>query len=122
MKVITMNDEIVEFDNGLKLSYDHSRDCCEHNYLDFEQMTVGREFPTMTAAEFVDSITLKDDGFFVKDSLTIPVWVQARSDQNGYYSSGVDLVVTDDKQELRPRKPGSPSYEELFTGEQRDDY
>jgi hypothetical protein len=122
MKVIKNNDESVEFDNGLKLSCDHSRDCCEHNYLDFEQLTVGRDFKTMNAAQFVGAITLKDDGFFIKDKMSIPVWVQARSRQNGYYGNGVDLVVTDDKQTLRPRRAGGKSYDELFNGDISEDY
>jgi len=116
MKVIKNDNELVEFDNGLKLSSYHDQDCCEHNYLDFEQMTVGREFKTMNAAQFVDAITIKKDGFFIKDKMTIPAWVQARSCQNGYYGSGVNLVVTDDKQTLIPKKPGADSYEELFNG------
>lgn len=60
MKVIESNEGLVKFDNGLVISSEHERDCCEHNYLDFEQMTVGREFKTMSAAQFVDAITIKD--------------------------------------------------------------
>jgi hypothetical protein len=48
----------------------------------------------MTAGEFVDAITLKEDGFSVKDSDGVPKWVQARSDQNGYYSNMTTLEVT----------------------------
>ncbi len=120
MKVIKNSDGEVKFDNGLTLGYEHSQDCCENNYLDFEQMTIGREFKTMSAGQFVDAITIKDDGFFIKDKMTIPAWVQARSEQNGYYSNGVDLVVSDDKQVLRPKKAGSDSYGELFSGSESE--
>lgn len=112
---VTKSDEQVEFDNGLKLGYKHCQSCCENNYLDFEQMTVGREFKTMNAAQFVDAITIKEDGFFIKDKMTIPVWVQARSIQSGYYSNGVDLVVQDDKQILTPKSLNSDCHE-LFGG------
>ena len=121
MKVIVSKDDLVEFDNGLKLYSEHSQDCCEHNYLDFEQLHIGREFPNMDATAFVKAIKIKEDGFIVKDSVKVPAWVQARSDQNGYYSSGVDLVVDDGKIVLRPKRSGD-TYGELFDGKQSGEY
>ena len=93
MKVIKSEDNIVEFDNGLKVEGDGDEDCCAYNYLDFEQLPVGTELPTMTGKEFVKNITLKEDGFAVKDIEDVPKWVQARSSQNGYYSNMTNLVV-----------------------------
>lgn len=84
----------VEFDNGLRLSSVFTPDCCAENFLDFEQLHVGREFPTMTGAEFRAAIRAKEDGFSIMDAHSTPAWVQARSIQNGYYSSNVDLVTT----------------------------
>lgn len=93
MKVIKSEESLLEFDNGLVIIGDGDLDCCAYNYLDFEQLPVGTELPTMTAGELVDAITLKEDGFFVKDSQGTPKWVQARSEQNGYYSSMTTLRV-----------------------------
>ena len=93
MKVIKSDDNILEFDNGLVVSGVGDQDCCAINYLDFEQLPVGTEVPTMTISEFVDAITIKDDGFIIKDSQGTPKWVQARSDQNGYYSNMTTLNV-----------------------------
>lgn len=93
MKVIKSEESLLEFDNGLQIIGVGDEDCCAYNYLDFEQLPVGTEIPTMTGGEFADSITIKEDGFIVKDTLGIPKWVQARSDQNGYYSDNTDLVV-----------------------------
>ena len=99
MKVIEASDvqdgfvATVTFDNGLVLGSEFTPDCCAYNFLDFEQMHVGREFPPMTGEEFLAAITKKEDGFSVKDSFGVPAWVQARSAQNGYYSTGVDLTV-----------------------------
>lgn len=93
MKVTKSEDNLLEFDNGLVIEGDGDVDCCAYNYLDFEQLPVGTEIPTMTGKDFVDNITLKDDGFILKDTKELPKWVQARSDQNGYYSNITTLIV-----------------------------
>jgi hypothetical protein len=94
MIVIKSEESLLEFDNGLVVEGDGDVDCCAYNYLDFEQLPVGTELPTMTAKQFAKKITLKDDGFVVKDVDKIPKWVQARSQQNGYYSNMTTLRVT----------------------------
>lgn len=93
MKVVASEDNLLEFDNGLVVEGDGDIDCCAVNYLDFEQLPVGTELPDMTAGQFVDSITLKEDGFSIKASDGTPKWVQARSDQNGYYSNLTTILV-----------------------------
>lgn len=93
MKVVKSEDNLLELDNGLVIGGDGDVDCCAINYLDFEQLPVGTELPTMTIGEFVDNITLKNDGFIIKDTTGVPKFVQARSDQNGYYSSMTTLLA-----------------------------
>lgn len=93
MKVIKSEENFVEFDNGLIIEGEGDIDCCALNYLDFEQLPVGTELPTMTGKGFVKNIKLKDDGFAVKDTEGTPKWVQARSQQNGYYSNMTTLFV-----------------------------
>lgn len=93
MKVIKSEENLLEFDNGLVIEGDGDVDCCAYNFLDFEQLPVGTELPTMTAGEFADNINLKEDGFSVKDSERTPKWVQARSSQNGYYSNITTLLL-----------------------------
>lgn len=61
MRVIRSEENEVVFDNGLKVIGDGDTDCCAYNYIDFEQFNVGREFPTMTAGQFIDAITIKED-------------------------------------------------------------
>jgi hypothetical protein len=100
MKVTKSEDNRLEFDNGLVIDGDGDVDCCAINYIDFEQLPVGTEVPDMTLGEFVDSITLKEDGFSIKDSLGVPKWVQARSDQNGYYSNMTIVKVSHDGKEV----------------------
>jgi len=93
MKVIKSEDNLVEFDNGLKVTGIGDEDCCAVNYLDFEQLPVGTELPTLSLGGLVDYITVKEDGFSLKDINEIPKWVQARSQQNGYYSNITTLIL-----------------------------
>lgn len=100
MRVVQQDDTGIVFDNGLEVIGDGDIDCCANNYLDFDQLPIGTEIPTMTIGEFADAITLKEDGFSIKDSDGIPKWVQARSEQNGYYSSMTTLIVKMDGKTL----------------------
>lgn len=95
--IVTKSEEnLLEFDNGLTVIGDGDVDCCAYNFLDFEQLPVGIELPTMTAGQFADAITKKEDGFAVKASDGTPKWVQARSEQNGYYSNMTTLRLEQD--------------------------
>ena len=123
MKVIKSEENLLEFDTGVKIEGTHNQDCCEYNYLDFDQFEVGTEFPgCTTAAQLVNIITIKDDGFILKDSVGIPKWAQARSSQNGYYSNSVGIEVSDKEITLTISKSGSDSWSrELFNAEESED-
>ena len=128
MKVIEADDREdgfvtrVVFDNGLVLESDFEPDCCAWNILDFEQLHTGREFPDMTGEQFLAAISRKPDGFSVTDSFNVPAWVQARSIQNGYYSSGVDLVVYYNGGLVTPpRYPNHWGREHMFEGDVSDE-
>lgn len=102
MKVVYSDDDSVKFDNGLEIIGEGVEDCCAQNYMDFEQFTVGREFPDMTLDELESNLNILDDGVSLKDSNKVPAWGQARSIQNGYYSSTTYVYISDgkDKREL----------------------
>lgn len=36
MKIVRVNSEAIEFDNGNMIICNHDQDCCESNYADFE--------------------------------------------------------------------------------------
>lgn len=95
MKVVKSEEDLLEFDNGLKITGQGEHDCCAVNYLDFEQFTIGTEFPDYTLGELVDAMTVKEDGFALTDVNALPKWAQARSEQNGYYSDCTELSVSD---------------------------
>lgn len=101
MKVVYSDDDSVKFDNGLEIIGECEVDCCAVNYMDFEQFQLGREFPDMTLDELEKAIKVKEDGIILKDSSKVPAWGQARSDQNGYYSSLTEVYVTDGKDKRR---------------------
>lgn len=89
-------DEYIEFDNGVIISSYHDPDCCESNYLDFSQFRVGMEFPAIKEPEDIQKfIHLRKDGIYLVSADGLPIWAQARSNQNGYYSDrvGVEVVI-----------------------------
>lgn len=90
-------DTILRFDKGVFITSYHEQDCCECNYLDFTQLPVGTDVPTMDARTLCEKIRVAGDGLIIRDSYGIPKWVQARSDQNGYYSWLVGVRIYDDK-------------------------
>ena len=111
MKIIKSEENFLEFDNGLKVIGDGDVDCCAYNYLDFEQFPVGLELPTMNIGELVNAISLKDDGFALKDIDGIPKWVQARSAQNGYYSNMTTLILEQEDKRITLKSLAGEIYE-----------
>lgn len=97
MKIVKI-DEIsneVKFDNGICMYSDYKQDCCEKNYIDFSQLKVGDEFEGNDIEDLIKVITIKKDGVIIRDKDCIPKWLQSRSEQSGYYSNIVELVITD---------------------------
>lgn len=97
-KVIKVTNYEIIFDNGLKLSSDHNQDCCESHYLDLEHIKLN---------DFEDlEFDLSNDNFFERIEnygialLPIkgfPVRIPGYGSNNGYYSSNLDLILTDGK-------------------------
>ena len=96
MKILNITDEAIIFDNGKMITYDHDQDCCEHNYADFKQLDfIAREY------KFIEPIifeAVQDSGFRFGDSCSM-FFVPCYSEQNGYYSSAIDIYY-DRKQVL----------------------
>ena len=95
VKVDSANDSI-EFDNGLKLYSNHDQDCCENHYLSLSDLTLsdfdGLEFD-LTTDDFFERIT--DFGIALKPTNGHPVRIPGYGSNNGYYSSNLDLILTD---------------------------
>lgn len=102
MKVTSVKENKLKFNNGLVVTSWHDQDCCEHNYLDFGQFQVGDEFnDCKSVRDFLNMIVIKKDGFSLKDKTGLPKWIQARSYQNGYYSNILGLHIIMDKEEYK---------------------
>lgn len=93
LKVIKVNTESIEFDNGILLESDHSQDCCENHYLSFGDLTIsdfeGMEFDL--AADFFERI--EGYGIAILPINGHPVRVPGYGYNNGYYSSNLDLIL-----------------------------
>jgi len=96
-KVVYINDGI-KFDNGVFLCSNHNSDCCESHYLDFTHITIddfdGLEFD-LTSDDFFERI--EDYGIALKPLTGHPVRIPGYGYNNGYYSSHLELVLSDNK-------------------------
>jgi len=94
-KVVKLEDEQIEFDNGIKLFSNHDTDCCENHYLSFKDLTM---------ADFEDlEFDLESDTFFKKIEdygiELIPinghsVKVPGYGYNNGYYGTNLELCLS----------------------------
>ena len=97
-KVIKIDSTGLDFDNGVRLESAHERNCCETHYLSFSDLTImdfeGLEFD-LTSEEFFERI----DGYGIalKPLFGHPVRIPGYGHNNGYYSSELVLVLSDDK-------------------------
>lgn len=89
MKIKEVNTNYILFDNGSRITFDHEQDCCETNYADFEQLedlALEYEFENDLIFEVVP-----ENGFRFGSKGTPMFFVPCYSDQNGYYSSDIDI-------------------------------
>lgn len=94
LKVVKIDQESIEFDNGAILTSDHQSDCCESHYLSMEHLTMD-DFNGLL-------FNLSNDNFFVRvpefgikllPTNGHPVSIPGYGSNNGYYSSNLDLVI-----------------------------
>ena len=87
MKVIKRNDEVIEFDNGVTVTYYHEQDCCENVYADFMALN-DTGFDEDDHAEPIKIEPVKDAGFRING-----YFVPCYNSQNGYYSSNLVIHI-----------------------------
>lgn len=89
MKIVFVDDAKILFDNGDEITFDHSRDCCEWNYADFNQLDdVARSTEFNSPIEFE---AIENSGFRFGNRPSKMFFVPCYSCQNGYYSSDIDI-------------------------------
>ena len=98
LKVVKIYSESLEFDNGMILLSDHYQNCCESHYLSLSDLTLadfeGLEFD-LTNDDFFERI--KDYGIALKPINGFPIRIPGYGLNNGYYSSNLALIITDNK-------------------------
>lgn len=98
LKVIKVDGDELLFENGIKLYSDHDQDCCENHYLDFSDLTIrdfeGLEFDLTTETFFK---RIEDYGIELIPINGWSVKIPGYGYNNGYYSSELTLILTDNK-------------------------
>ena len=93
MHIIKVTDEAIIFDNGCEITYDHDQDCCEYNWADFSVLT-----PDVINYDYDFPKNLKFRGVAEAGfKFGCPghwIFIPCYSDQNGYYSSDIDIYFS----------------------------
>lgn len=93
MRIVCITDDFIGFDTLDKISFKHEQDCCEHNYADFSviknHIFIHHDFDRNLKFEFVNEL-----GFTFGDD-DIKIFVPCYSEQNGYYSTDLDILFND---------------------------
>lgn len=102
LKVWAIDSGYLHFEKNVTLTSDHNQDCCENHYLSFDDLTID---------DFEDlEFDLSDDKFFKKiedygiELIPIKghsVKVPGYGSNNGYYSTELRLVVSQNNKTLK---------------------
>ena len=95
LKVVKIDSDSLEFDNGMILYSNHEQNCCENHYLSLSDLTIddfnGLEFDLSNDGFFE---RIEDYGIALKPKKGHPVRIPVYASNNGYYSSNLDLIIT----------------------------
>lgn len=100
VKVTSVSDDDLKFEDGTSLWSDHDQDCCEHHYLDFSGLTQ-EDFEGLDFNLSSDSFFERVEGFGIR-LVPInghPISVPGYGSNNGYYSHNLTLVLSKDGQQ-----------------------
>lgn len=96
-----MNNTSTRYPQDIAFTYEHEPDCCEVNWADFSVLEVfykNEEFDRYEVAPvdggFVLKLISNHGGAFDYEFTKLGIYIPCYSDQNGYYSSDVDIIVT----------------------------
>lgn len=95
VKVVGVNSDSIVFEGNIILSSDHMQSCCESHYLSFSDLTLedfdGLEFDLSNEGFFK---RIEDYGIELIPIQGHSVKVPGYGSNNGYYSSNLDLVLS----------------------------
>ena len=93
MRITRVTEEAIIFNNGNKITYFHSPDCCEHNYADFSVLNPNVINYNYDFDENLDFQIVEGMGFkFGSNGHWI--FIPCYSEQNGYYSHEVGIYYS----------------------------
>lgn len=97
MRILKINEDFIEFDNGKRIEFDHYQECCENNYADFKQLE-----PLARDVDFSEPLVFEscNYGFRFGNPPIYMFFVPCYSEQNGFYSNELDILY-DDKEVIR---------------------
>lgn len=88
-----LGEDTITFSDGSCITYDHEQDCCEHNYALFESLD-----DLARSTKFTTPLTFENHGSgFLFGNPGKMFFVPCYSDQNGYYTSEVDIYYNGKK-------------------------
>lgn len=88
MKISAVYHDSIVFDNGDTITFAHTRDCCEDNFADFEQLDdLSRTHDYKLPLVFE---SVEGSGFRFGDKQWM-AYVPCYSEQNGYYTRDIDI-------------------------------
>ena len=98
LKVVKIDSDSLEFNNGIRLYSNHDQDCCESHYLNLSDLTLA-DFKGLEFDLTNDSFFERLDGYGIalKPINGHPVRIPGYGSNNGYYSSNLDLILTNSK-------------------------
>lgn len=99
LKVLKVESDFILFENNIKLYSYHRQDCCENHYLSMSDLTID-DFKDLEFNLTNESFFKRIDGYGIElipikgHSVKIPGY----GSNNGYYSSDLKLIITNDKE------------------------
>ena len=96
LKVVSIGENFLNFEDGWSLESDHESDCCERHYLSFEHLTIkdfeGLKFD-LSSDKFFEKVP--EYGIRLLPLNGHPIPVPGYGYNNGYYGTNLCLKVTD---------------------------
>jgi hypothetical protein len=95
VKITFIDEETIIFDNGDCITFGHEQDYCEWNYADFRQIDdIARGWKFDEEKLVFESV--EGCGFRFGNLPNKMVFVPCYSEQNGYYSSDIDIYFNNE--------------------------
>ena len=95
VRIFEVNKDMIIFEDGSKITYDHEQDCCEDNYADFEQLDdIARNAVFDTKHMIFEAVP--ESGFRFGNPGNM-FFIPCYSEQSGYYTDEIDVYYNEEK-------------------------